>query len=80
MTSPTATLLIACPDRKGLVALLANFIASHNRNIIHADHNTDFTAGLFLSRLEWQLDDFDLTTEEITPTFSEIAKDLQANW
>lgn len=80
MTSPTATLLIACPDRKGLVALLANFIASHNGNIIHADHHTDFTAGLFLSRLEWQLDDFDLTTEQITPAFSEIAKDLQANW
>lgn len=80
MTQPTATLLIACPDRKGLVALLANFIASHNGNIIHADHHTDFTAGLFLSRLEWQLDGFDLTTEEITPAFSEIAKDLQANW
>jgi formyltetrahydrofolate deformylase len=80
MTKPTATLLIACPDRKGLVALLANFIASHNGNIIHADHHTDFTAGLFLSRLEWQLDGFDLTTEQITPAFSEIAKDLQANW
>jgi formyltetrahydrofolate deformylase len=81
MTKPTATLLISCPDRKGLVALLANFIASHNGNIIHADHHTDFTAGLFLSRLEWQLDGFELKTEEITPAFSEIAnKDLQANW
>ncbi|MGB3264793.1 MAG: formyltetrahydrofolate deformylase [Microcoleus sp.] len=80
MTSPTATLLISCPDRKGLVALLANFIASHNGNIIHADHHTDFTAGLFLSRLEWQLDDFDLKTEEITPAFSELAQDLQASW
>ena len=80
MTSPTATLLISCPDRKGLVALLANFIASHNGNIIHADHHTDFTAGLFLSRLEWQLDGFDLNIEEITPAFSELAEDLQANW
>lgn len=80
MTKPTATLLISCPDRKGLVALLANFIASHNGNIIHADHHTDFTAGLFLSRLEWQLDGFDLKTEEITPAFSQLAQDLQANW
>jgi formyltetrahydrofolate deformylase len=80
MTSPTATLLISCPDRKGLVALLANFIASHNGNIIHADHHTDFTAGLFLSRLEWQLDGFDLSIEEMTDAFSELAKDLQANW
>jgi formyltetrahydrofolate deformylase len=80
MTGPTATLLIACPDRQGLVALLANFIASHNGNIIHADHHTDFTAGLFLSRLEWQLDNFDLKTEEIAPAFSEVVKDLQASW
>ncbi len=80
MTKPTATLLISCPDRKGLVALLANFIASHNGNIIHADHHTDFTAGLFLSRLEWQLEGFDLKTEEITPAFSELAQDLQAHW
>ncbi|MCC3596517.1 MULTISPECIES: formyltetrahydrofolate deformylase [unclassified Microcoleus] len=80
MTSPTATLLISCPDRKGLVALLANFIASHNGNIIHADHHTDFTAGLFLSRLEWQLDGFDLSIEDMTDAFSELAKDLQANW
>ncbi|MEO6861163.1 MAG: formyltetrahydrofolate deformylase [Microcoleus sp.] len=80
MTSQTATLLISCPDRKGLVALLANFIASHNGNIIHADHHTDFTAGLFLSRLEWQLDGFDLNVEEMTDAFSELAKDLQANW
>jgi formyltetrahydrofolate deformylase len=80
MTSPTATLLISCPDRKGLVALLANFIASHNGNIIHADHHTDFTAGLFLSRLEWQLDGFDLSIEEMTDSFSEIAENLQANW
>ncbi|NJM62113.1 MAG: formyltetrahydrofolate deformylase [Oscillatoriales cyanobacterium RU_3_3] len=80
MTQPTATLLIACPDRQGLVALLANFIASHNGNIIHADHHTDFTAGLFLSRLEWQLDNFDLKTEEIAPAFSEVVKDLQASW
>ncbi|MGL5064195.1 MAG: formyltetrahydrofolate deformylase [Microcoleus sp.] len=80
MTGPTATLLIACPDRQGLVALLANFIASHNGNIIHADHHTDFTAGLFLSRLEWQLDNFDLKTSEIAPAFSEVVKDLQASW
>jgi len=26
MTHPTATLLVSCPDQKGLVAKLANFI------------------------------------------------------
>lgn len=80
MTSPTATLLVSCPDRRGLVAQLANFIFSHNGNIIDAAHHTDFAAGLFLSRLEWQLEGFDLPREAIAPAFAEIASSIQANW
>lgn len=80
MTSPTATLLVSCPDQRGLVAKLANFIYAHNGNIIHADHHTDFTAGLFLSRLEWQIDGFDLPRDQIAPAFAEIAEPLQASW
>lgn len=80
MTSPTATLLISCPDQKGLVAKLANFIYSNGGNIIHADQHTDFTAGLFLSRIEWQLEGFNLPQEVIAPAFGSIAQPLGANW
>lgn len=80
MATPTATLLVSCPDRRGLVAQIANFIYSHNGNIIHADHHTDFTAKVFLSRIEWQLKDFDLSREEIAPAFQKIAEPLQAQW
>jgi formyltetrahydrofolate deformylase len=80
MTSPTATLLVSCPDQKGLVAKIANFIYSNGGNIIHADQHTDFTAGLFLTRIEWQLNDFNLPREVIAPAFSAIAKPLQATW
>jgi formyltetrahydrofolate deformylase len=80
MTRPTATLLISCPDQKGLVAKIANFIYSNGGNIIHADQHTDFAAGLFLTRLEWQLEDFNLPRELIGPAFQAIAQPLQANW
>ena len=80
MTSPTATLLISCPDQKGLVAKIANFIYSNGGNIIHADQHTDFAAGLFLTRIEWQLDSFNLPRDLIGPAFNAIAKPLQANW
>lgn len=80
MTSPTATLLISCPDQKGLVAKIANFIYSNGGNIIHADQHTDFTAGLFLTRLEWQLDGFNLPRDLIGPAFNAIAQPLNANW
>ncbi|PZV16304.1 MAG: formyltetrahydrofolate deformylase, partial [Leptolyngbya sp.] len=80
MTTPTATLLISCPDQKGLVAKIANFIYANGGNIIHADQHTDFAAGLFLTRLEWQLEGFNLPREIIGTAFNAIAQPLQANW
>lgn len=80
MTSPTATLLISCPDQQGLVAKIANFIYANGGNIIHADQHTDFVAGLFLTRIEWQLEGFNLPRELIGPAFSAIAQPLQATW
>lgn len=80
MSIPTATLLISCPDRRGLVAKFANFIYANGGNIIHADQHTDFTAGLFLTRIEWQLEGFNLSRELIAPAFNAIAQPLNAKW
>jgi formyltetrahydrofolate deformylase len=80
MTEPTATLLISCPDQKGLVAKIANFIYSNGGNIIHADQHTDFEAGLFLTRIEWQLKGFNLPRDLIGPAFNAIAQPLNAKW
>ena len=80
MTVPTATLLISCPDQKGLVAKLANFVYANGGNIIHADQHTDFEAKLFLSRIEWQLEGFNLPREVIAPALEAIAKPMGANW
>ncbi|MBE9051306.1 formyltetrahydrofolate deformylase [Nostocales cyanobacterium LEGE 11386] len=80
MTNPTATLLISCPDQRGLVAKFANFIYANGGNIIHADQHTDFAAELFLTRIEWQLDEFNLPREFIAPAFNAIAGPLNAKW
>jgi formyltetrahydrofolate deformylase len=80
MSYSTATLLISCPDQKGLVAKIANFIYANGGNIIHADQHTDFAAGLFLTRIEWQLEGFNLPREVIEPAFGAIAKPLKATW
>ena len=76
----TATLLFSCPDQKGLVAKLANFIYANGGNIIHADQHTDFSADLFLTRIEWQLDGFNLPRSVIEPAFSAIAMPMGATW
>ncbi|MBF2064161.1 MAG: formyltetrahydrofolate deformylase [Calothrix sp. C42_A2020_038] len=80
MGATTATLLISCSDQPGLVAKFANFIYEKGGNIIHADQHTDFAAGLFLTRIEWQLDGFRLSRELIASAFDEIAQPLKATW
>jgi formyltetrahydrofolate deformylase len=80
MAGTTATLLISCPDQRGLVAKLSNFLYANGGNIVHADHHTDFSAGLFLTRLEWQLEGFKLPRELIGPAFRAIAEPLEATW
>jgi formyltetrahydrofolate deformylase len=80
MKRATATLLVSCADRPGLVAKIANFVYSNGGNIIHADQHTDFTAGLFLTRIEWELDGFNLPREVINTAFSAIATPIEASW
>ena len=80
MTEPTATLLISCPDRPGLVAKIANFIYANGGNIIHADQHTDCDTSLFLIRIEWQLKGFNLPPEAIATAFAAIALPLKATW
>ncbi|WP_373480413.1 formyltetrahydrofolate deformylase [Geminocystis sp.] len=80
MVIDTATLLVSCPDQQGLVAKIASFIYSNGGNIIHADHHTDLEAGLFLSRIEWQLQGFNLPKDLIGRAFNAIAQPLKADW
>ncbi|MDJ0775881.1 MAG: formyltetrahydrofolate deformylase [Mastigocoleus sp. MO_167.B18] len=84
MGNTTACLLISCPDKQGLVAKIANFIYSNGGNIIHADQHTDFGTNfdnsLFLTRIEWQLDGFNLPRDLIGPAFNAIAQPLEAKW
>ncbi|MBD2102252.1 formyltetrahydrofolate deformylase [Leptolyngbya sp. FACHB-261] len=80
MDGPTAILLISCPDQRGLVAKIADFIYSHSGNVVHADQHTDFSAGLFLMRIEWQLTGFELAREEIAAAFAPLAEAIQATW
>lgn len=78
--SHTAVLLIACPDRKGLVAAIANFLYAHNANIVHADQHQDGAAGLFLMRVEWDLDGFALGLDQFEAAFAPIAAEYAMRW
>lgn len=76
-----AILLIDCPDRKGLVAAIANFLYSHGANILHADQHQDNSEGLFFMRVEWALEEFDLADRAaFTLEFTPVAAQFNMRW
>jgi len=68
----TATLLLSCPDQKGLVATMADWVYRHEGNIVHADQHTDASEAVFFQRIEFDLEGFDLDRTEIVPALSPL--------
>ena len=76
----TAVLLLSCPDQKGLVAAVSDFLYRNDGNIIHADQHTDQAEGVFLQRVEWELAGFAVPREEIGRGFQPIAERFGMTW
>jgi formyltetrahydrofolate deformylase len=82
---PSAILLISCPDRKGEVATIADFVYRHNGNILHADEHADEESGLFLMRVEFDPKDFDIDLSQhdladFGRHFSPVAEKFSMKW
>jgi formyltetrahydrofolate deformylase len=76
----SAILLIACPDQKGVVATISDFVFRHNGNILHADEHADEGSNLFLMRVEFDPTDFDIDLNDFAKHFSPIATKFQMTW
>ncbi|MEW4335261.1 formyltetrahydrofolate deformylase [Chromobacterium vaccinii] len=76
----SATLLISAPDKKGLVAAIANFLMTYNANIMHADQHQDTSENLFLMRVQWDLDGFTLPMDSFAAAFQPIADEHGMKW
>lgn len=78
--SRSAVLLISCPDRKGLVAVISNFIFQHNGNILHADEHRDAETNLFLMRVEFDPSGLDVSLDQLATEFLPIATQYEMQW
>lgn len=76
----TATLLMTCRDQKGLVHRISDFVYRRGGNILHADQHIDFETGQFFSRVEWDLDGFQLDRPLIAREFEPLARSLGMDW
>jgi formyltetrahydrofolate deformylase len=76
----SAILLVSCPDRKGVVASIAEFIFRHGGNILFNDEHGDEESNLFLTRVEFDPAEFDFDLAEFSERFAPIARDFQMDW
>ena len=73
-------LLVSCPDRKGIVATIADFIFRHQGNILFNDEHGDEASNLFLTRVEFDASDYDFDIARFADDFAPIAREFQMNW
>jgi formyltetrahydrofolate deformylase len=76
----TAILLLSCPEQTGIVEQLTNFISFNGGNILEANQHWDSETGLFLTRIEWKLNNFKLSRQNINSAFTTLATSLKASW
>ena len=81
MTSKSAILLIHCPDQKGIVISITEFIFKNGGNILYLDQHVDTERQVFFMRIEWDLHDFVIAEGKIGEYFETlVAKRFSMNW
>lgn len=77
----SAILLIHCPDSKGIVATVSEFIYTNNGNITNLDQHVDVARQVFFMRIEWELDNFIIPDDKIGEYFDTlIARKFDMQW
>ncbi len=74
-------LTISCPDRPGIVAAVAGFLANVGANLIHADqHSSDPEAGRFFMRVEFHLASLPEREDSLREEFGSLADSFGMSW
>ncbi len=68
-----------CPDRTGIVARIASFLAENGGWIVEAAYHTDPDTGWFFTRQEVRADSLPFGVDELRERFAPVAASLGAN-
>ena len=78
--SQTATLLVSCPDQRGIVAALAQVLYGHGANILDADQHTDAEASIFFQRIRFDTAELRTDRTSLETAISEVAERMRMQW
>jgi formyltetrahydrofolate deformylase len=77
----SAILLIHCPDQKGIVLAVTDFIFKNQGNVVYLDQHVDFEKKMFFMRIEWDLKEFNIPDVKIGEFFDVmLAKPYRMKW
>jgi len=77
----TAILLIHCPDDKGIVLSITDFIFKNKGNIVDLDQHVDGERKIFFMRVEWSISDFSIPKDKIGDYFDAlVGHKYQMRW
>ncbi|MEU6127586.1 formyltetrahydrofolate deformylase [Saccharopolyspora sp. NPDC047091] len=72
---------LGCPDRTGIVARIASFLAEHGGWIVEAGYHTDVETGWFFTRQVVRADSLPFGLDELRERFARVADELgSTNW
>jgi formyltetrahydrofolate deformylase len=80
MTAHVATLLVGCPDRKGIVASLAQLLYGHGANILDSDQHSDPVEGQFFQRIRFDLSSLSTDRHTLEAGIREVAQRFAMAW
>ena len=72
-------LTLSCPDRKGIVAAVANFLLAQDCNIVDSAQSSDEQKGLFFMRVSFAAGQSGVASD-LRGAFSAVAKEFAMGW
>jgi len=79
LSTETAVLLVSCPDRRGIVAALAQLLYGHGANILDADQHSDPT-GMFFQRIRFDLAEMHTDRVTLEKAIAETSERFSMTW
>ena len=81
VAEPTFSLLLVCPDRKGIVAAVASFLSDHDASIVEAKQfNDQLTRRFYMRAVFTAVGPRFLAIAELRATFAALANTYEMTW
>ena len=77
---PSYTLVISCPDKVGIVAAVAQFVAVRSGSLLESNHHTDVEQGWFYMRNVISADSLAVGLAQFREEFAPLALEFDMQW